>query len=113
MSVQARAVSLEIDHQRLSLRTDREDEFLRYLVEDLNARIEVLKRGAPRAQPQQLYMLLALQLADELAGERGRSQRLGEEVALRSARLLDMIDAELGGGVGQPSVGEPSMLAGS
>lgn len=96
MTGKARSVHLEIDHQRLSLRTDRDEAFLQELASFLNQNIKALRQAAPAVPTQQVYLLVALQLVDELFAERAASKQLSEALRQRGEALIQMLDQELG-----------------
>ncbi len=96
MSSRTRSVTVHIAGQRLSLRTDREDAFLQHIADYVGSLVEGLQSAAPQVPPQQVYLLVALQLADELYAERERLQDVYQEIERRSGHILDVVDAELG-----------------
>lgn len=90
-----RSVTLDIAGERLSLRTDRDEDFLKELAEYVSHQIETLRGQARGVAIQHVYLLVALKLADELYDERERSAALLGELADRSKRMIDMVDREL------------------
>jgi cell division protein ZapA (FtsZ GTPase activity inhibitor) len=91
-----RSVYLDIDHQKLSLRTDRDEAILQELARYVDQQVIALRKAAPRVPTQQVYLLVALQLADELFAARDRHRDLGADVLQRGEALVKLIDAELG-----------------
>ena len=90
-----RSVILDIAGERLSLRTDRDEDFLHELADFLSAQVEELRASARGVSVQQIYLLVALKLADELQQERANVAGLYEEINNRTVRVLEMVDAEL------------------
>ncbi len=95
MTAKVRSIFLEIDHQQLSLRTDRDEALLQELATYLNEQIRALRKAAPRVPTQQLYLLVALQLADELSAEKDKASALGQALLTQGQSLLALIDQEL------------------
>ncbi len=93
--MKARSVVLNIAGERLSLKTDRDQAFLDELADFLNGQISGLKSAARNVPIQQIYLLVALKLADELCTERAAAGETRQEVLRRSNRLLRLIDTEL------------------
>jgi cell division protein ZapA (FtsZ GTPase activity inhibitor) len=91
-----RSVYLDIDHQKLSLRTDRDEAILQELARYVDQQVIALRKAAPLVPTQQVYLLVALQLADELFAARDRHRDLGADILQRGESLIKLIDAELG-----------------
>jgi cell division protein ZapA len=68
-----RRVDVTVMGMSLSVRTDREDAWLHGLARQVDRRVDELKRSAKNANPQQLAVLVAMNLAEELQTERQRS----------------------------------------
>jgi cell division protein ZapA (FtsZ GTPase activity inhibitor) len=75
-----RRVDVSVMGQSLSVRTDREDAWVHGLVGQVNRRLDELKRTAKNANPQQLAVLVALNLAEELQTERQRAEGREQEL---------------------------------
>ncbi|MBM4283494.1 MAG: cell division protein ZapA [Deltaproteobacteria bacterium] len=69
-----RRVDVSVMGLSLSVRTDREDAWVHGLAGQVNRRLDELKRTAKNASPQQLAVLVALNLAEELHTERQRAE---------------------------------------
>lgn len=68
-----RRVDVSVMGMSLSVRTDREDAWVHGIAGQVNRRVDELKRTAKNANPQQLAVLVALNLAEELQAERQRA----------------------------------------
>ena len=90
-----RSVTLTIAGERLSLKTDRDEATLHDTSNFLSQQIEDLQSAAKGVSTQQIYLLVALKLADELQQERAKIAELHEEISTRSARCLELVDNEL------------------
>jgi cell division protein ZapA len=77
-----RRVDVNVMGMSLSVRTDREDAWVHGIAGQVNRRVDELKRTAKNANPQQLAVLVALNLAEELQAERQRAA--GRERQLES-----------------------------
>lgn len=88
-----RTMNLTLFGQRLSVRSDAEESQVREVVDFVNRRLETIRDGTKRVQTDQIALLAALNLAEELFEERARGERLRKKVRERSRRLLASIDA--------------------
>jgi cell division protein ZapA (FtsZ GTPase activity inhibitor) len=68
-----RRVDVHVMGLPLSVRTDREDAWVQGIAQQVNQRVDELRRTARTASAQQLAVLVALNLAEELQTERQRS----------------------------------------
>jgi len=87
-----RSVSLTIAGQRLSIRTDKEEDYIHQLAEYVDEMVEELRRGTRSASTPQLYLLAALNMADELFQAQDRTEDLKEEIQRRTERLIRMLE---------------------
>lgn len=87
-----RSVSLLIAGQRLSIRSDKDEEYLQNLAAHVNGIIDDLQNGARHASTQQIFLLAALNMADELFQAQDLNQDLRAEVERRTERLIRMLD---------------------
>ncbi len=90
-----RSITLYLAGESLSLKTDRDPALLQHVADSVTERVEDLRqhaRGIPNAK---VYLLVALQLADELASARDEADGLRDEVRDRTRRLLELVDHEL------------------
>lgn len=79
----------------LPVRTERDDAWVHGLSSQVNRRLDELRRASPKASPQQLAVLLALTLAEELHIERERHAALKSEAAAVTGRALASVNAAL------------------
>jgi cell division protein ZapA len=91
-----RSVVLDVSGQRLSLRTDKDEAFLKTLAGYVGGQVDALMAAAPGVTRDKICLLVALQLADELFTERENVKSLQGEIEARSQRLLKILDKELG-----------------
>jgi cell division protein ZapA len=71
-----RRVDVTVMGLPLSVRTEREDAWVHGLANQVSRRLEELRRGAKNATTQQLAILVALNLAEELQQEREKTAEL-------------------------------------
>jgi cell division protein ZapA (FtsZ GTPase activity inhibitor) len=94
MAATKRRVDVQIMGLALSVRSDRDDAWVHGLAGQVNRRIEELRRAAPKASPQQLAVLVALNLAEELQVERERAGAVREDaIAVASSALQRVSEA--------------------
>lgn len=94
MATTKRRVDVQIMGLPLSVRTERDDAWVHGLANQVNRRIEELRRAAPKATAQQLAVLVALNLAEELQVERERGVALRDDaVAVASLALQRVSEA--------------------
>jgi len=91
----ARSINLRISGEVLTLKTDRDEHFLQELADYVGSKIDEIQQGARGIPSHRVYLLAALQLADELYAERENGRVLCEEVSTRSERLMELVDVEL------------------
>ncbi len=89
---QARAMSLELFGQRISVVSDADEDRVHEVVSFVNRRLEAIRGETKRVQIDHIALLTALNLAEELFEERDRNERLRRKVRERSVRLLASID---------------------
>jgi len=88
-----RVVDLELFGQRFTVSTDTDTERVRDIVDFVNRRLETVRDASRRVQTDQIALLAALNIAEELFTERDRRRGIQRSVRDRSMRLLDAIDA--------------------
>jgi len=88
-----RALELELFGQRLSVVSDSDPELVREVVDFVNRRLERIQDGAARAATDQIALLAALNIAEELFEERKKGSALRRLVRERARHLLGRIDA--------------------
>lgn len=96
MATVKRRVDVNIMGLPLSVRTERDDAWIHGLAGQVNRRLEELRRAAPKATAQQLAVLVALNLAEELQVERERITSVKEDAAVVTARALQRVVDALG-----------------
>lgn len=99
-----RSLELELFGQRLTVVSDSDPELVREVVDFVNQRMERIREGAPRAGADQVALLAALNIAEELFEERRKREALRRTVRERSRTLLGAIDRL---SRGAPGVGAP------
>lgn len=90
-----RRVDVQIMGLPLSVRTERDDAWVHGLANQVNRRIEELRRAAPKATAQQLAVLVALNLAEELAVERERGAALRDDAVTVATMALQRVGEAL------------------
>ena len=96
MATIKRRVDVEIMELPLSVRTERDDAWVHGLAGQVNRLLDELRRAAPSASPQQLAVLVALNLAEELQLERERSATIRDDATAVAARALQRVLDALG-----------------
>jgi cell division protein ZapA (FtsZ GTPase activity inhibitor) len=96
MATIKRRVDVQIMELPLSVRTERDDAWVHGLAGQVNRLLDELRRAAPSASPQQLAVLVALNLAEELQLERERSATIRDEATAVAARALQRVLDALG-----------------
>ncbi|GMV41843.1 MAG: hypothetical protein AMXMBFR64_35590 [Myxococcales bacterium] len=85
-----RTVDVTVMGRTFSIRTDETDAHVKAVTDTVNKRFEELGGGAMTSQ--NILMLTALTLADELIKERTRHKALKEAVRLRGSALVSRIE---------------------
>lgn len=88
-----RVVDLELFGQRFTVSTDTDAERVRDIVDFVNRRLETIRDASRRVQTDQIALLAALNIAEELFDERDRRRSLKRSVRDRSMRMLDALDS--------------------
>lgn len=95
MAATKRRVDVQIMGLPLSVRTERDDAWVHGLANQVNRRIDELRRAAPKATAQQLAVLVALNLAEELQLERERGSALRDDAIAAAAAALQRVGEAL------------------
>jgi cell division protein ZapA (FtsZ GTPase activity inhibitor) len=95
MAATKRRVDVQIMGLPLSVRTERDDAWVHGLANQVNRRIDELRRAAPKATAQQLAVLVALNLAEELQLERERGTALRDDAVAVAAAALQRVGEAL------------------
>lgn len=85
-------VTVEIQGQRLSIRSDREPSFVHGLADYVDEKVEALQKAAPTASMDKLLMLASLTVAEELFESRQELRQLRRQVEERTASMAELID---------------------
>jgi cell division protein ZapA len=89
-----RSVSVEVGGQRLNLKTDADEEYIKALAKLVNQKLNEAKSGSRTVATQSLAILAAMSIADDLLQARQRDAAFRKEVKQRSRLLLDLLDKE-------------------
>lgn len=88
-----RTFNLELFGFRFSVVSDADTERVRDVVDFVNRRLETIRDASKRAQTDQIALLAALNIAEELFAERAQHALLKKKVRERSLKLLGALDA--------------------
>ncbi len=88
-----RTMNLELFGQRFTVISDNDEARIRDIVDFVNRRLEEVRDSSKRVQADQIALLAALNIAEELFEEREKSRQLRRRVRERSLHLLNTIDA--------------------
>ena len=86
-----RSVSLNVAGQRITIRTDQDEEYLSALATEVNALVDTLKQGAPQAGLPQIMALAAIQLADRAISAENTVARENLKVERHIERLSGIL----------------------
>ena len=89
-----RQVTVHIAGQRFVLRSDADEETVKELATYVDARIRDIQRQTRTADTQALATLAALQIAEELFGERQAGAILRKKIRDKSQALLQFLERE-------------------
>jgi cell division protein ZapA len=87
-----RSMNLELFGQRLTVLSDTDEERVKDIVDFVNRKLEEVRDSSKRVQTDQIALLAALNIAEELFRERQKSAALRRRVRERSVKLLAAID---------------------
>ena len=87
-------VTVHIAGQRYVLRSDGDDEAVKELATYVDARIRDIQRQTRTADTQALATLAALQIAEELFGEREAQAALKKKIRDKGQALLQFLERE-------------------
>ena len=91
----ANSVEIYIAGQRYVIKTDADPKYIEDLAEYVEQRYNALAEAAPAKSPQKIAIFTALQLADELFRQRKESDRLKQNIRLKSQKILGIIEKQL------------------
>ena len=89
-----RQVTVNIAGQKYALRSDGDDESVKKLASFVDARIRDIQRQTRTADTQAVATLAALQIAEELFGEREAGAALKKKIRDRSQAILQFLERE-------------------
>ena len=89
-----RQVAVQIAGQRYVLRTDADEEQVQKLASYVDGRIRDIQRQTRTPDTQALATLAALQIAEELFGERQAQASLRKKIRDKSQALLQFLERE-------------------
>jgi cell division protein ZapA len=87
-------ITVTIAGQRFVLRSDTDEETVKELATYVDARIREIQRATRTADTQSLATLAALQIAEELFGEREAQAVLRKKIRDKSQALLQFLERE-------------------
>lgn len=90
-----RSVTVEVAGQKLTLRTDADEAYVKSLAEYVTGKMGEVKASSRTFSTQVLAVLAALQIADDLFQTRQRERDLRDRVRERSQRILDILEKGL------------------
>lgn len=86
-------MSLELFGQRFTVVSDNDESHVRDIVDFVNRRLEEIRDQSRRIQTDQIALLAALNIAEELFRERQNAAALRRRVRERSVKMLGAIDS--------------------
>jgi cell division protein ZapA len=89
-----RTVAVNIAGQRYVLKSDGDDDAIKQLATYVDARIRDIQRQTRTADTQALATLAALQIAEELFGEREAQAALKKKIRDKGQALLQFLERE-------------------
>jgi cell division protein ZapA len=89
-----RQVTVHIAGQRYVLRSDADEDSVKQLASYVDGRIKDIQRQTRTADTQALATLAALQIAEELFGEREAQAALKKKIRDKSQALLHLLERE-------------------
>jgi cell division protein ZapA len=91
-----RSVTVQIAGQRYTLRSDADEETVRDIAAFVDKRMKDVQRHTRTADTQSLAILTALQIAEDLFGERDETSALKKRIRDKSEALLRYLEREGG-----------------
>ncbi len=91
--LQKKTIEITVGQQRLSLKTDQDPAKVQEIADFVNHRLStILPFGQPVSH--QIFILLAMNLADDLLKEKAESNQLKEKIKERSMAILTQLERE-------------------
>ncbi len=91
-------VEVEIRGRTLSIRSDRDPEFVRQLAAYVDRKLGQLQNSAPQASTDKLLMMASLTVAEELFEARSELDQMQDEIEERAATMRKLLEKLDGGG---------------
>ena len=91
-----RSVTVTVAGLKFQLRSDGDDASVQALAAEVDRRIRNIQKTSKAIDTQQLAVLAALQMAEELQAERAALASLKEQVRERSRTLLKLLERQTG-----------------
>ncbi len=88
------SVAIDIAGQKLAIRTDADETYIRTLAGYVNRRFEEVGGSSPTGQTQKHVALVTLNLADELFQERKKRTTLKQRLRDKASTLLTYLEKE-------------------
>lgn len=85
-------INIEIQGQRLSIRSDRDASYVRGLAQYIDETVDELQRAAPRAPLNKLLMLASMTVAEELFEAREQLRGMQRQLEEKTESMFDLID---------------------
>jgi cell division protein ZapA len=89
---QSGPITIEIQGQRLSIRSDREAAFVHSLARYIDNKLGSLQSAAPTAPMDKLLMLASMTVAEELFETRQELRRLRSQLEEKTESIFELID---------------------
>jgi cell division protein ZapA len=91
-----RSLAVTVFGQKISLKSDADESYVQQLVECVDGRMRELSNRSQKAGLQEVAMLAALQLADDLFREQRRRVDLRRKVRAQAQRLMEQLGGPTG-----------------
>lgn len=85
------SVDVTIQGKSLSLKSDRDESFVKELANYVDQKLETFSQAAPKAPTDKLLMMVSLTITEELFEAEAEADELRDEVAERTEKLRDLI----------------------
>ena len=85
-------VDVEILGQTLTIRSDRDPEFVRRIAAFVDEKVGELRDAAPQASTDKLLIMASLTVAEELFDARSELEDLQDEVEERASMMRDLLE---------------------
>ena len=89
-----RSLTVKVAGQTLTLKTDADPTYVESLARFVTAKIDEAKKSTRTVATQNLVLLTALNIADDLFQQRREESLLRKNVQARSKRILELLDKE-------------------